>query len=262
VAAIIGAGREVPAHRLATDGQRLRHLRRRVARVLRDIDAVAVPTAPHLPHVSDVVADPVGVNNRLGRFTAPVNLLDLCALAVPAGTTADGLPFGVSLHGPAFADAALAELGARFLEEADPRAGASRDATRLRRGIPLIVAGAHLVGQPLNHQLTDRGARLVETTTTASCYRLYALDTEPPKPGLVRAPGGGAAIEVERWELAPEAFAEFVALVPPPLAIGAVQLADGSWHPGFTCMPHGLEGAADITATGGWRVHLGAARSA
>jgi allophanate hydrolase len=124
----------------------------------------------------------------------------------------------------------------------------------------LAVVGAHLTGQPLNHQLTDRGAALVRTTTTASCYRLYALDTEPPKPGLVRvdpAEPGAGAIEVEVWDLDDAAFGSFVAAVPPPLCIGTVRLGDGSSAMGFLCEPLALVGAPDITASGGWRAHLG-----
>jgi allophanate hydrolase len=118
------------------------------------------------------------------------------------------------------------------------------------------VAGAHLLGQPLNHQLTDRGGRLIETTTTSARYSLFALATDPPKPGLVWQPEGGGAIEVERWRLPASGFASFIAQVPPPMAIGAVELTDGSWCTGFTCMPHALVDARDITASGGWRAHL------
>jgi len=120
----------------------------------------------------------------------------------------------------------------------------------------LVVAGAHLEGQPLNHQLVEIGGELVRRTTTADTYRLYALATDPPKPGLVRATSGGRAIEVEVWSLLPADLASFVVGVPAPLAIGQVELADGTVTTGFTCMPHGLEHAVDITAFGGWRAYL------
>jgi allophanate hydrolase len=122
----------------------------------------------------------------------------------------------------------------------------------------LAVAGAHLNGQPLNHQLTDRGATCVTTTTTAPAYRLYALDTTPPKPGLVRVAAGGAAVEVEVWSLDPAAFADFVDAIPAPLCIGRVLLADGTDVAGFLCEPLAVDGAADITAHGGWRRYLAA----
>lgn len=124
--------------------------------------------------------------------------------------------------------------------------------------IHLAVCGAHLEGQPLHHQLTSRGATLVSSTTTAPTYRLYALATTPPKPGLVRVPDGdaGAAIEVEVWALDAAAFGSFVDEVPAPLAIGTVELADGTSVNGFVCEPIAVEGAADITSFGGWRAWL------
>lgn len=122
--------------------------------------------------------------------------------------------------------------------------------------ILLAVCGAHLEGQPLHHQLTERGARLVARTTTAPRYGMVALPTEPPKPGLARVAGAGAAIEVEVWALDPAGFGTFVAAVPAPLAIGKVELADGTWVPGFTCEPVALDGAPDISAHGGWRAWL------
>ena len=92
----------------------------------------------------------------------------------------------------------------------------------------MAVVGANLTGQPLNWQLVERKAKLIETTHTGPGYRLYALaDTSPAKPGLVfdgTSPGG---IEVEVWEMEEGAFGSFVVLIPAPLGIGTVTLADG-----------------------------------
>ena len=126
----------------------------------------------------------------------------------------------------------------------------------------IVVVGAHLQGQPLNHQLTDRAAQLVRLTHTASCYRLFALATDPPKPGLVRVGADdtqGAAVEVEEWELDAASFGDFVAQVPAPMCIGRVRLADGSDVAGFLCEPLALEGAVEITQFGGWRAYRAAA---
>jgi allophanate hydrolase len=117
--------------------------------------------------------------------------------------------------------------------------------------------GAHLGGQPLNHQLTERGGRFLGPATTAATYRLYALDTVPPKPGLVRVREDGGAIDVEVWELSPAGFADFVAHVPAPMVIGTLELDDGTLVSGFLCETLAIEGAADITAHGGWRDYLG-----
>ncbi len=209
-----------------------------------DMDALLVPTIPFAPTIAEVQADPHGVNAALGTYTDFVNLMDLCALALPAGTRSTGVPFGVQLVAPAFGDALLCDIGARAEG----------------RSVRIAVVGAHLTGQPLNHQLTGRGGRLVAATRTSSDYRLHRLPgTVPPKPGLVRAPGPDAvAIEVEVWELDEAAFGSFVAEVPPPLAIGTVRLEGGDEVAGFVCEPAALEGARDISHHGGWRAFLAA----
>lgn len=119
----------------------------------------------------------------------------------------------------------------------------------------LVVAGAHLRGQPLHHQLAERSARFVEATSTAPEYRMFALDTVPAKPGVLRVPEGGAALAVEVWALDAAAFGTFVAGLPAPMAIGRVRLAGGRELPGFLVEPFALEGAQDITAHGGWAAY-------
>lgn len=125
--------------------------------------------------------------------------------------------------------------------------------------VRLAVVGAHLSGLPLNYQLTERGATLVSATTTAPCYRLYALpNTTPPKPGLVRVLDGGTAIALEVWELPVSRYGDFVAAIPAPLGIGTLELADGSHVQGFLCEAYVLITAQDISRYGGWRAWLAA----
>ena len=238
VARIITAARDLPAHRLFADRRRLAALRTRAEAELGDCDALLLPTAPGHPTLAEVAADPVGANARLGRFTNSANLLDMCGVAVPAGTVGGG-PFGVMLLGPAGCDDRIAEIAAL-----------------LEPPLRVAVVGAHLSGQPLNHQLVALGARLAEATTTAAAYRLYALDTAPPKPGLVRVAEGGSAIEAEVWELTAAALGALTAALPRPMALGSVELADGAAVPGFVCEPQALPGARDITGYGGWRAYL------
>jgi allophanate hydrolase len=226
---------------------RLGDLRIEAARVLAQCDALLLPTAPTHYTIAEVLENPLELNARLGTYTNFVNLLDLSALAVPAGTKRSGLPFGVTFMAPAFHDGRLLELGRSFIAEAPVSAAPAPGC------VWLAVAGAHLSGQPLNHELTSRGAQRIRTTKTAPEYRLFALDTVPPKPGLVYAPGEAAhAIEVEIWELTREAFGSFVAAIPAPMTIGMTKLSDGSWVKGFTCEPYALEGARDISQFGGW----------
>ena len=233
----------------------------------RKFDVMLLPTAGTTYKIADVLADPVRLNSNLGRTTNFVNLMDLSALAVPAGFRDDGLPFGVTLIGRAFDDIKLAEIGDRLHRALnDAKLGATQTAlastpafkTSAAPLIQIAVVGAHLTGQPLNWQLCERNARLVRTTRTAAGYSFYALpETTPPKPGLVRDGKGAGRIEVEIWELSEAAFGSFVALIPPPLGIGTLELADGSLVKGFMCEAYAVAGAEDITATGGWRTWLG-----
>jgi allophanate hydrolase len=125
--------------------------------------------------------------------------------------------------------------------------------------ILIAVVGAHLTGQPLNKQLTERGGFLVKICRTASEYRLYALKgTVPPKPGLARVMDGtGQAIEVEVWALPTDSFGSFMKLVSSPLGIGTLRLDDGTDVKGFICEPFALATSEDITRFGGWRKYLG-----
>jgi allophanate hydrolase len=266
---IVLGGRDVSAADVFHGTYRLAELRRAVDQVFSELDALLLPTAPTHPTVEAALADPIGQNSRLGHYTNFVNLLDLAALAVPAGFTPAGLPFGVTLMGPAWSDRALAEVGHRMHRALSPTFGATglslSDSPLPARvtadAVLLAVAGAHLSGQPLNHQLTKRGATLVRTVRSSSEYRLYALaGTVPPKPGLVRAPGfAGNGVELEVWALGREAFGSFVAEVPAPMTIGTVLLEDGTSVKGFSCEPAALENAEDITHLGGWRAYLAGA---
>ncbi|KAA9108005.1 allophanate hydrolase [Microbacterium rhizomatis] len=239
VAAIVLAGADVRAVDYVRDRERLAALGWEGMSRLEGTDALLTPTTTWHPSIAEVAADPVGANSRMGRFTNFANLLDRSALAVPAGVV-NGLPFGVMLTGPAFADRRLAELAGR-LSAAE---------------IDILVVGAHLRDQPLNHQLVAVGGSFVADVQTASIYRLHALATTPAKPGLVRAAQDGTSIAGEVWRLPAAGFGAFVSSLPQPMAIGSVQLADGSRVSGFLCEPAALAGAADISDFGGWRAYL------
>ncbi|MCC6538577.1 MAG: allophanate hydrolase [Bryobacterales bacterium] len=229
---------------------RLEELKRAAAAEWTRMDVLVLPTTGATYTIEAVEADPVQLNTNLGYYTNFVNLMDLAAVAVPAGFRSTGLPFGISLIGPACSDEALLSLADRFHRGAR--------ATATPGCVPVAVLGAHLAGQPLNHQLTSRGARLVKTCRTAAHYRFYALrSTQPPKPGLVMEPGfSGPGIEVEIWAVPEDAFGSFVAEVPPPLAIGNAQLDTGEWVKCFVCEPHAVAGSTEITGLGGWRAYL------
>lgn len=270
VRSIIGGGASRTAVEAFDGIYRLAALKHETGAQWASVDVLLLPTAPTIFTVEEAQADPIGRNSRLGLYTNFVNLLDYCAIAVPAGFRSDGLPFGVSLIAPAFCDGSLAGLAdrlqqadsfgmglARGAELPEPRpsvSGAGPDDQ-----MALFVVGAHLTGMPLNHELRDLGAAFLSRARTAPDYRLFVLpNTTPPKPGLVRTPGQAAAgIEGELWSLSPDAFGRFVSRVPAPLGIGKVQLDDGTAVSGFLCEAYATENATDITAYGGWRKYWG-----
>lgn len=245
---------------------RREQLIRAIDQQLADIDAILVPTAPIAPTIAEVDADPVVVNSRMGTYINFVNFADMSALAVPAGFRGDGLPFGVTLISGAWRDRDLQQLALTWLAHSPTTLGATglpRPTDQLPTEsaadtIAVAVVGAHLSGMPLNSQLTERKAWLRQQTTTAPHYQLYALpDTTPPKPGLRRmARDEGKPIIVEVWEMPIAAFGSFVALIPSPLGIGSVELADGQWVNSFICEGYALEHARDVTEFGGWRAYI------
>ncbi len=253
----------------ACDAYKAEYIRAELSRTINDIlagfDALVVPTSPTLRTQAEMDAEPVLFNSQFGTYTNFTNLADLSALAVPAGFRADGLPAGITLLAPAWHDQALAAFGQRWQQALKLPLGATGKAlpvqapssTPVPGSVRVAVVGAHLTGMPLNVQLTSRDAVLVEQTTSAATYRLYALPgTVPPKPGLARVAADGAAIIVELWDIPQARFGEFVAESPAPLGIGNLQLADGRWVKGFICEPYALDGARDITSFGGWRAFI------
>ena len=245
---------------------RLQALRKVAERAFATIDAMVLPTAPTAYSTAQVLANPVELNSRLGTYTNFVNLLDLCGLALPASIRPDDIPFGITLLAPAGQDAQLASIGRVFHADTKLAMGARSlpqpplATLPARPGadeIAIAVVGAHLSGMALNGELKALGGRLLEATATAPDYRLYALDTTPPKPGMLRvAAGTGASIAVELWALSAASFGKFVAAIPPPLSIGTVRLADGRGVKGFIVEPADVGGARDISAFGGWRAFM------
>lgn len=243
---------------------RLQQLKAICDRIMAEVDCVLTPPYPRPVTLDELHAEPVKRNSDLGYYTNFMNMLDYAAVAVPAGFMGNGLPWGVTLFGRVFTDqyllsladalqrrTALSLIGGNALDGPAPTTPAHNDRARV------VVCGAHLDGLPLNWQLKQRGGRLLESTRTSPDYRLYALAGGPPlRPGMVRVTEGGAAIEVEVWEIPSSELGSFLTSIPAPLGLGKVQLADGRWETGFICEPYGLEGAQDISAFGGWRAYL------
>lgn len=245
----------------------LQDLRQEAENIWQECDVLCVPSAPRHPSMAEVQADPIGVNSEMGTYTNFVNLLGWSAIAIPASQLPDGLPFGITLIAPGWREPDLVRWAQQLEAQANLCAGVTGLPAQNAGSLPawrvptqgetieVAVVGAHLRGMPLNHELLACGARFREETSTASDYRLYALQgTVPPKPGMARS-DEGTAITVEVWEMPIANFGRFVAGVPTPLGIGSVQLQDGRSVKGFICEGHALTQARDITAFGGWRAY-------
>ena len=264
---IIVAARDKTAVDAFEAQYRLAALKRIADGFMADLDCVLTPTAPTIYRIDEIEADPVQLNTRLGYYTNFMNLLDYCALALPAGFRKDGLPFGITVFADAEYDHYLLGLGARLQQAYGLALGATPHALPVSKTptvagnaadqINIVVCGAHMQGLPLNAQLTERGATLVRRTLSAPGYRLYALGgSSTGRPGMVRDESTDTAIEVEVWSMPIGKLGGFMKLIPAPLGLGTVLLADGSAECGFICEHHGLEGAIEITHLGGWRRHL------
>jgi allophanate hydrolase len=268
VRAIIGGGARLTAVDTYEAIYRLAELRQKTMAEWSRMDVMLLPTTGTIYTLDEVKSDPIKLNSNLGFYTNFVNLLDLAAVAVPAGFRQNGLPFGVTLIGPAWTDSALLTLADRFHRAQEGKLGGTGFALASTPALPapatppgcvlIAVVGAHLSGQPLNWQLTERRARLVRTCRTSPHYRLYALTgATPPKPGLTRdLSADGPGIELELWAMPVASFGSFVVDVPPPLSIGSIELEDGSLVKGFVCDPFAVRSEEEITTFGGWRNYL------
>lgn len=261
---IIADGNKPSALDAFSASYKLAALMRASETVLAQVDVLLTPTAGTIYRIDAVNHEPIKLNSNLGYYTNFMNLLDLCAVAVPAGFRRDGLPFGITLCAPAFQDNALLELADQWHQASNPTLGATGiplaahtwRQQQTDKTVAIAVCGAHMTGLPLNYQLTERHAQLRARTRTSPDYCLYALPGgTPQRPGLVRA-ARGARIDVEVWEMPIQHFGSFVANIPSPLGIGKLELEDGRWVCGFLCEAHATVAAKEVTELGGWRAYL------
>lgn len=253
---------------------RIAALRRQAEEVLQGYDALLLPTAPTIYTIAEVERDPIQLNSNLGTYTNFLNLFDMCGVAVPARFRTDGLPFGVTLVGPAFSDVALLEMAGALHRSADVTLGAtgkplsdvsgpvlqSIEGSTEPDRMQVAVCGAHMRGLALSHQLLALGGEFEREALSAPHYNLYAFEAmDPPRPGLVRTGAGeSAGIELELWSLPNENIGALLQLIVPPLGLGTIELSDGGTAHGFLCEAYAVDQATDITDLGGWRNFLAA----
>lgn len=245
---------------------RTRELRQIVAQDFKRVDVLLLPTAPTTYTIDAVRRDPVRTNVNMGTYTNFVNILDMCAVAVPSSVphmpgTDVAMPFGVTLMGPAFSEARLLDLASRF-HAAALKEGIGLGATEVKPAadkgsLLLAVGGAHMSGMALCHELEATGAVFECATATAPHYRMKLLPGGAPlRPAIVRVEDGGVPVQVEVWSMPRSAVGAFLERIPAPLGLGSVELADGSWVRGFICGADLSESARDISAFGSFRTFM------
>jgi allophanate hydrolase len=263
---IIGHAETLTADDAFNGFYRLADLKREAAPILAGLDMLCVPTIPDFATVEELQADPIAPNNRMGTYTNFVNLMDMCGIAVPTAPRSDGRPGSVTLLAQAGHDARVASVAREFERNCPRNMGATPFALLEPATLPtkdtdrfeLAVCGAHMTGLPLNSEMTKLGGRFVRSAKTSAHYKFFALAGGPPaRPGLVRSTGSGTgSVALEIWSLPKTAVGEFIVGIPAPLAIGTVELSDGTWVKSFVCEAAGTVGAQDITDVGDWRSYI------
>ena len=261
---IIGSGKDKTASDAFKAEYQMQVYRAKAKQLLAEFDFMMTPTAGTIYTIDEVNADPIKMNSNMGYYTNFMNLLDCSCVAVPAGFLDGGLPWGISLVSTAMKDRQLLSYANKWQQHNNFKPG-NLDAPLLETTateisfsdtIPVIVCGAHLQGLPLNWQLTERGATLQKKTKSAKAYRMFVIEGQLERPGMVRDDQAGSVIDIEIWRVPKSEFGSFVAGIPQPLGIGKVETEDGRWLPGFICEGYAVEGTREVTSLGGWRQYL------
>jgi allophanate hydrolase len=262
---IIAGGMEHSACQTFAAAYKLAELRRQSESAWDGIAAIVTPTAGGFPTLAELKADPIGPNSQLGYYTNFMNLLDLCAVATPAGETGTGLPFGLTWIAPRDTDRALIDLAAKGpvggaeVSFPPPADGHSLEATKAsqNKSLPILLFGAHMRGLPLNAQVLELGGEFIAEVRTAPKYKMvYLPEPAPHRPGIVRIAQQGASLAAEEWSFPESALGEFLSTLRQPLGLGQIELEAGRQVHGFLCEAVAAEVARDISASGGWRPFL------
>lgn len=226
---------------LFTAMHRLAEIKQYTHKLLAD-SVLILPTNGGTFTREQVDADPIATNSKMGLYTNHCNLLDLCAVDVPVGFLEDNLPMGITIFSKSGNEGLNAKLG-RSVSDA------------MCNMVDLAVFGLHLKGFPLETQLTDLGAVYKETTKTSPEYKMYALETNPPKPGVEKVTENGNELEIDIWSIPECKVGAFLSLLPDPLGLGKIKTVDGKDVIGFICQSYALASSKDITNSGGWRYY-------
>ncbi|RYL88509.1 allophanate hydrolase [Sporolactobacillus sp. THM7-4] len=253
-----GAKESYTAALLFENIHKLAEAKQKVKALLHD-SVFVTPTAGGTWTREQVRKDPIKTNSEMGEYTNHCNLLDLCAISVPFDDAAENLPFGATIFATSDHEDFILGLAKEFQNESTNKTQLLiKDSTEHYGSIQLAVCGLHMRGFELEHQLHEHDAQFLCEAETANKYRLFLLDTNPSKPGLIKTETDGYSIHVELWNIPISTFGSFTASIPSPLGIGKIELKDGRMVPGFICESYAVKEAKDISSYGGWKSYINA----
>ncbi len=202
-----------------------------------------LPTAGGTYSIEEVNNDPINTNSNMGLYTNHCNLLDLCAIAIPCGTTENNLPFGVTLFSRSGNEGLLFNTARKIMSV-------------FENTVKVAVFGLHMRGFPLEKQMIECGAKFVEETKTNSCYKMYAIDDGLLRPGVIKSEKHGTRLDVETWEMPVSMLGELLVKIEAPLGLGTIELNDQTNCIGFICEGIVVNDYVDISEFGGWRNYV------
>lgn len=243
-----GASEKLNAASVFTAMHRLQEIKLAARKILEN-SVLVMPTTGGTWMRDQVRENPISTNSDMGRHTNHCNLLDLCAVAIPAGEAAVNTPFGITLFSLSENEGLILGTAHRFQNDLVRELFPSKN----NNTTLIAVCGLHMRGFPLEKQMHECGARFVREGRTAPKYQFVKLPTKPAKPGLIKQQTGGSSIDLEIWEIPLSTFGSFVASIPKPLGIGQIELHDGLEVPGFICESYAGADAQDISSLGSWR---------
>ena len=182
-----GAAEEYTAASVFQAMHKLQAYKAEVRQLLKDA-VLVMPTCGGTWTREQVRLNPIGTNSDMGRYTNHCNLLDLCAVAVPAGEAAADVPFGITFFALSENESLICGAANSFLGHELP---AAPKVTTL-----VAVCGLHMRGYPLEKQMIACGASFIRETISAAKYQLVKLATTPAKPGMIKRQSGGLPLSL------------------------------------------------------------------
>ena len=124
---IVSQSKRWSAHDVFAALEQVKELKAYARHLLGSDGIFAFPTIAPLYTITQLLDDPIALNTNIGYYSYFANVLDLSALSVPLDFHENGMPFGITLMGRAFADAALSGFAQSSLSIGNSILGLNRN---------------------------------------------------------------------------------------------------------------------------------------